>query len=258
VEVFLNHSGFLDHIQLTHAVGLPWTSDQLVAEASTYTGQHIIETQETNIHALSGIRTRDLSNQAAADLRLRRRGYRGPQVSPFTFDFIVINKRICRFRERLKQNNTPPSQISLDISNCPITEWDHAMVSISDENTEHFPAVTGKSWLQFRLSKPWRQTRTSFLCQSTKVRRASRRPWSSTQVAVWNSAVESSSHARGHVARWQIPNPLTCCVNLKARRRYGGKSSVQVASDFSQASSQAMSFTHGQVFHASSVADFVL
>jgi hypothetical protein len=41
-EVFLSHSGFLDHIQLTHTVGLLWTSDQPVAEASTYTGQHNI------------------------------------------------------------------------------------------------------------------------------------------------------------------------------------------------------------------------
>jgi hypothetical protein len=50
-------------------------SDQSVAEASTYTGQHNIETQETNIHSLSDIRTRDPSNQAAADLRLRPRGH---------------------------------------------------------------------------------------------------------------------------------------------------------------------------------------
>jgi hypothetical protein len=50
-EVFLNPSGFLGHIQLTHSVGLLWTSDQPVAEASTYTGQHNIETQETNINS---------------------------------------------------------------------------------------------------------------------------------------------------------------------------------------------------------------
>jgi hypothetical protein len=41
-EAFFNHLGFLDHIQLTHAVGLLWTSDQPVAEASTYTGQRNI------------------------------------------------------------------------------------------------------------------------------------------------------------------------------------------------------------------------
>jgi hypothetical protein len=76
-EVFLNHSGFLDHIQLIHIVGLLWTSDQPVAEASTYTGQHNIETQETNVNALSGIQTRDPSNQAAVDLRLSPHGYRG-------------------------------------------------------------------------------------------------------------------------------------------------------------------------------------
>jgi hypothetical protein len=41
-EVFLNHSGFLYHIQLTHTLGRLWTSDLPVAEASTYTGQHNI------------------------------------------------------------------------------------------------------------------------------------------------------------------------------------------------------------------------
>jgi hypothetical protein len=51
-------------------------SDQAVAQASTYTGQHNIWTQETNIHALSKITTHDPSTQAAADLRLRPRGHR--------------------------------------------------------------------------------------------------------------------------------------------------------------------------------------
>jgi hypothetical protein len=60
---------------IRHTVGLLWTSDQPVAEASTYTGQHNIYTQETNIYAPCGIRTRDPSNQAAADLRLRSRDH---------------------------------------------------------------------------------------------------------------------------------------------------------------------------------------
>jgi hypothetical protein len=46
-------------------VGHPWTSDQPVAEAFTYTGQHNIWTQDTNIHDIVGIRTSDPSNQAA-------------------------------------------------------------------------------------------------------------------------------------------------------------------------------------------------
>jgi hypothetical protein len=61
---------------LTHTVEILWKSDQPVAEASTYTRQHNIETQDTNFHVVSGIQTRDPSNQAAADLRLRLRGYR--------------------------------------------------------------------------------------------------------------------------------------------------------------------------------------
>jgi hypothetical protein len=39
---------------LTHTVGLLWTSDQTVAEGSTYTRQDNIEPQETSIHARAG------------------------------------------------------------------------------------------------------------------------------------------------------------------------------------------------------------
>jgi len=38
------------------------------------------QTQETSIHALSGIRTRDRSNRTAADLRLRPHGQ--PETAP--------------------------------------------------------------------------------------------------------------------------------------------------------------------------------
>jgi hypothetical protein len=62
--------------RIRRTVGLLWTSDQPVAEASTYTGQHNIETQETNIHLPSGIWTSDWSQQpSGANLRLRLRGH---------------------------------------------------------------------------------------------------------------------------------------------------------------------------------------
>jgi hypothetical protein len=50
---------------------LLWTSDQPIGEASTYTGQHNIETQETLIHTLGGIQNRNPSSQAAEDLHFR-------------------------------------------------------------------------------------------------------------------------------------------------------------------------------------------
>jgi hypothetical protein len=50
-------------------VRLLWTSDQSVAEVAIYTIK--TRTQQINIHALSGIRTRDPNNQVAADLRLK-------------------------------------------------------------------------------------------------------------------------------------------------------------------------------------------
>jgi hypothetical protein len=57
------------HNDAPQSVGLLWTSDQLVAETSTW--QH---PQQTNIHAPGGIRTHDRSRRAAVDLRLRLRG----------------------------------------------------------------------------------------------------------------------------------------------------------------------------------------
>ena len=64
VEVSRPHT-----IRHPNPVGLPCTSDQLIAEAFTYTTQQ--QTRETNICALSGFRTRGPSNQTASDPSLR-------------------------------------------------------------------------------------------------------------------------------------------------------------------------------------------
>jgi hypothetical protein len=87
--------GFLITHNHTHAVGFLWTSDQLLAEASTYTGQHTHK-QGTNIYAVNGIRTRDSSNRAAEGLHLRPRGHRDrlfllldPNIINNTLDPIV-------------------------------------------------------------------------------------------------------------------------------------------------------------------------
>jgi hypothetical protein len=56
-------------------VGLLCTTDQLVAEVLPT--QHTKKkTKETNVHAVSGIQTRDLSNRAASDLCVRPHGHR--------------------------------------------------------------------------------------------------------------------------------------------------------------------------------------
>jgi hypothetical protein len=61
----------ITHNAAPQSVGLPWTSDQSVAETSTW--QHT--TLTTNTHAPSGILTHNLSRRAAEDLRLRLRGH---------------------------------------------------------------------------------------------------------------------------------------------------------------------------------------
>jgi hypothetical protein len=60
---------------IRHTVGLLWTSDQPVAKPLPTQDNTTYKQKETNIHVPSGIRTRDPSNQAAADLRLRPRGH---------------------------------------------------------------------------------------------------------------------------------------------------------------------------------------
>jgi hypothetical protein len=60
----------LSHSDTPHSVGLLWTRDQPVAETSTW--QH---SQQTDIHALGGIRTRNPIKRAAVDPRLRPRGH---------------------------------------------------------------------------------------------------------------------------------------------------------------------------------------
>ena len=60
------------HADTPYSIGLLWTSDQLVAETSTW--QHTTFTRQ-DIHVSGGIRTHKPSKRAAADPRLRQRGY---------------------------------------------------------------------------------------------------------------------------------------------------------------------------------------
>jgi len=65
---------FLDHTQLdTHSVGLLRARAQLFSAAATYVIHN--KTEQTDVRALSGIRTRDPNNKAASDLRRRPHGH---------------------------------------------------------------------------------------------------------------------------------------------------------------------------------------
>jgi len=54
---------FLDHSDALQSIGFLWTSEQLVAEISTW--QHTTLTQHTNINGPSGIQNHNLSRRAA-------------------------------------------------------------------------------------------------------------------------------------------------------------------------------------------------
>jgi hypothetical protein len=64
----------------THPLGPLWTLDQPVAEVATQ------QTQEKNIHAISGIRTRNRCRQAAAYRRIRALGPWNGTHWVFTFE----------------------------------------------------------------------------------------------------------------------------------------------------------------------------
>jgi hypothetical protein len=88
---------FLEHTQLntythihahtyTHTPGRPLLNEWSACRRGRYlhTTQ---QTQQTNIHAFSGIRNRDSSNQAAADLRLRPQGHRVWRTNIYTHTY---------------------------------------------------------------------------------------------------------------------------------------------------------------------------
>jgi hypothetical protein len=66
----------ITHNDAPQSAGLNWTSDQLVAETSTW--------QHTNIHAPGGIRTHNRSRRAAADLRFKSRSKWDRRSKPHT------------------------------------------------------------------------------------------------------------------------------------------------------------------------------
>jgi hypothetical protein len=70
-----SHEVSWSHTTTRHKVGHLWTSDQLIAETSTWQ-----QTQQTNVLAPGGIRTHDRSTRAAVDLRLRPRGHWDRQI----------------------------------------------------------------------------------------------------------------------------------------------------------------------------------
>jgi hypothetical protein len=69
------------------SVGLLWTSDQLVAETSTWRHKH---TQQKNIRAPGGIRTQDCNRRAAVDLRLRLRGHWDRHTMSLVMNYSII------------------------------------------------------------------------------------------------------------------------------------------------------------------------
>jgi hypothetical protein len=82
---------FITHNDASQSLRLLWTSDQLVAETSTW--QH---TQQINIHTHGGIWTHDRSRRAAVELRLRTRGHWDrPHI--WVSNIIFLNIRSCCF-----------------------------------------------------------------------------------------------------------------------------------------------------------------
>jgi hypothetical protein len=79
-EVSRSHSG------TPHSVGCLWTSDKFVAEI--YTRKNIHHSQQTDIHAPGGIRTRNPRKRAAADPCFRPRGNRCRKVE---YSVLAVN-----------------------------------------------------------------------------------------------------------------------------------------------------------------------
>jgi hypothetical protein len=76
----------ITHKDASQSAGLPWTSDQPVAETST-SWQHTLHPQRTTTHAPGGIRTCNPSKRSAADTRLRPLVYWDRHKRPYFWSF---------------------------------------------------------------------------------------------------------------------------------------------------------------------------
>ena len=94
----------------THSEELAWTSDRPSHIPLLDNTQH---SQETDIHASGGIRTRGPSDQGAADSHLRPRGHRDPPIThdhyfpfypPFIRSFSGRPKYLTSFEKRVFSN----------------------------------------------------------------------------------------------------------------------------------------------------------
>jgi len=87
VEITTSHAVRYTHTHTqTHPVALLWKNDRFLAEAAK--PQHPTNT-ETNIYVLSGIPTRNPSNEASPDLRLRRYLHRDWYVQYYLHKFLA-------------------------------------------------------------------------------------------------------------------------------------------------------------------------
>jgi hypothetical protein len=82
----------LGHTQLDTAGKTPLCELRIISQQNTQ------QTQEADIHDFSGIRTRDLSKQATAELRLRPHDHRDNHAKLYTEEkFPVVTKLLLLF-----------------------------------------------------------------------------------------------------------------------------------------------------------------
>ena len=152
--------GFLiTHNDAPQSVGLLWTSDQSVAETSTW--QH---SQQTNIHAPSGIRTHDCSRRTAVDLRLRPCGYwdrhSQPLLPPIHYRLLLLllsSLFTCLFFLVLLLNQRWSPPLRVQVSHCSTFRIMCDIPSIAvfcSESIECFPVISSKFLLKLLVTIP--------------------------------------------------------------------------------------------------------
>jgi len=136
------------HNDASQSVGLVWTSDQLVAETSTW---HYA-TLTTSIHALGGIRTHNLSRRVAADLRLGPCGHWDRLRKPVPTTITCIDKIILRFPIQGVWNEVQSSifyfasERTGKVEENKANGWDLAWSFYWQRNANHNPPLWHFAW----------------------------------------------------------------------------------------------------------------
>ena len=121
------------------------SSERMISPSQKPLPDNTQHSQQTNIHALGGIRTHNLSRRAAKDLCLRPRGHWDRQTLVFiTINALHVSGGSSAHHQELKTLYTASGICRAFTASCRYREWDGTGLRVLHANQFHLTHDIGK------------------------------------------------------------------------------------------------------------------